>query len=267
MVFIAWCSADTSGTWLEWLVTALVPFPQPNPSSRRWLPQDHALKATTKEAPAPRTHDASCQHARESEASHLRWEHQAHPRKLSGINYVCPLVLLKLFDVVWDVLPDFMHLNKTFCERLLLGVYKGERAPKLPATVKPAKPSRRSTRAEQATYKQALSDYNKHMGVYHEAVQANRECTFSKGDQDLVDQRVKNLVGVRNPAPVLGVILETVSARLGPKTALVGGVSCVFGALVAVSPWRALLWGVSRRFSRTLALFGRYPTVFVEYVR
>ena len=98
----------------------------------RWLSQNDPLRRGygTQGPPAPRTHSKACEQAHVSESKpHNTWEKSTHYRLTTGINYWCPLSVLHKFDMIWDFCPDMMHIIKTFFERLVLGVYSGERKP------------------------------------------------------------------------------------------------------------------------------------------
>lgn len=51
------------------------------------------------------------------------------PFKEHGIHEPCPLRHLPFFDVVWDFMPDMMHLNSGVWQRHLFELMKGKRMP------------------------------------------------------------------------------------------------------------------------------------------
>ena len=53
-----------------------------------------------------------------------------------GIFGWCPLCILPLFNIVWDILPDMMHIMEGIYKRILFQLFKGK---KLPAPYKPLK--------------------------------------------------------------------------------------------------------------------------------
>jgi hypothetical protein len=70
--------------------------------------------------------------ARVSNDSDLPWDDDDHPRKKSGVNSISALSLYPMFDIVWDVLPDWMHIIKNMVLTHFIKVVKGERKLKMP---------------------------------------------------------------------------------------------------------------------------------------
>jgi hypothetical protein len=60
------------------------------------------------------------------------WKHKAHPRKATGVNSISALSLYPMFDIVWDVMPDWMHIIKNLVLPHFIKVVKGERKLKPP---------------------------------------------------------------------------------------------------------------------------------------
>jgi hypothetical protein len=96
--------------------------------------------------------------------------------------------------MIWDFCPDMMHINKTFWERLAVGVFSGARCPPFTAK-KPAEPTPSASAEAQTKYRAALAKYESIKADYSREARAFQECTFSEADRKLVDERVKNLVG------------------------------------------------------------------------
>lgn len=65
--------------------------------------------------------------AAETEASRLTWKHKQHPRYETGVDGPCPLAHVPLFDLVWDVCMDFMHMVKVVLSGHVLPLLKGQR--------------------------------------------------------------------------------------------------------------------------------------------
>lgn len=61
---------------------------------------------------------------------------QQHPAKQHGVYGLCPLSSLKHFDIIWDIMPDMMHICKGVLAGHLIPLMKGDRAP-----AKPKKPT------------------------------------------------------------------------------------------------------------------------------
>lgn len=71
-----------------------------------------------------------------SEDSPLKPDNKDHPRYQSGVFKMCPLALLPLWDMVWDFLPDWMHMTKGYFNGHMLPLMKGARAPGAATTLK-----------------------------------------------------------------------------------------------------------------------------------
>jgi hypothetical protein len=82
-----------------------------------------------------------------------------------------------------------MHIIKNFFEKLTFKLFKGERTPEWDNS-KNKKPAK-----EDEGYHQKLLRYKEARRRWEKAVEQNRQCIFSEADQELVDKRVKNLVG------------------------------------------------------------------------
>ena len=94
-----------------------------------WLGQDNPLRPAgdTETAPPERTPASIDRDARESRDSDLPHKSQRHPRRSTGVNGVSALSLLPLFNIVWDVLPDWMHIVKNVMLGHFVKVVKGKR--------------------------------------------------------------------------------------------------------------------------------------------
>jgi hypothetical protein len=106
---------------------------------RQFLPMDDPMRlagvygrAETREPPTPRTHAEMVADAIESDAFRGKDDHPRHPRFASGVHKMCPLALLPLWDMVWDFLPDWMHMTKGYFNGHMLPLMKGQRTPKPP---------------------------------------------------------------------------------------------------------------------------------------
>jgi hypothetical protein len=82
--------------------------------------------------PEMRTHAGIVAQGLASEHSDLDWESDAHPRKAQGVDGECPLAKVPLFDLVWDVCMDFMHIVKVLLGGHMVPLLKGQRALKPP---------------------------------------------------------------------------------------------------------------------------------------
>jgi hypothetical protein len=102
--------------------------------ARCFLRQGHPYRhrgvwGPTEDRPIPqtRTHEGIVAAAAVTEASQLKWDHKQHPRYDTGVDGPCPLAKVPLFDLVWDVCMDFMHLVKVVLSGHLLPLLKGQR--------------------------------------------------------------------------------------------------------------------------------------------
>ena len=93
-------------------------------------------RAEIRDPPTPRTHEEMVADAIESENSPLKPDNAAHPRYQSGVFKMCPLALLPLWNMVWDFLPDWMHMTKGYFHGHMLPLMKALRAPGAATTIK-----------------------------------------------------------------------------------------------------------------------------------
>ena len=101
----------------------------------RWLEADNPLRTGDDLAPPDRTPASVARDAKASADSDLLWKDENHPRRASGVNGVSALSLLPLFNIIWDVLPDWMHIIKNLMLPHFLKVVKGKRKLKQPQWV------------------------------------------------------------------------------------------------------------------------------------
>jgi hypothetical protein len=160
----------------------------------RWLPKNHRFRRDKdfgsykgKDPPDARN-AAECVAQGKASDTH-QGAKNAHPKGTTGINRSCPLSHLHLFNIVWDICPDMMHIVKNFFEKISFKLFSGARVPEWDASknVVPAKGA--------ANYAEAKLRHQEAVARWKLAVVQNNACIFSKSDQELVDRRVKNLVG------------------------------------------------------------------------
>jgi hypothetical protein len=165
----------------------------------RWLPRGHRFRRDVRfgegrgkaTPPEPRNH-AEC--VEEGKASTNWTGHETrHPRHQSGIDGTCALIYLHLFDIVWDICPDMMHIIKNFFEKLTFQLFSGDRVPNWSAS-KNKEPEDKTA----PDYADKMARYNEAKALWELAVKANKKCIFTEADQKLVDRRIKNLVGPAN---------------------------------------------------------------------
>lgn len=110
---------------------------------RRWLPEDDAWREYTpglfpdaerEPAPPPRTHEQFVDDAN-AEEGHNGYKKDA-PYKTTGVKLLSMLAYLPLFNLIWDICPDLMHIITGIWKRHIIALLKGTRTP---AQVKPLK--------------------------------------------------------------------------------------------------------------------------------
>ena len=115
---------------------------------QRWLDQANPLRTDSATAPPARTPASVARDARVSNDSDLPWDDKEHPRRASGVNGISALSLYPMFDIVWDILPDWMHIIKNLVLPHFIKVVKGKRKLKMPAYKKVPDEGGGATRAE-----------------------------------------------------------------------------------------------------------------------
>jgi hypothetical protein len=85
-------------------------------------------EAENRPPPTMRTHASIIAAAATTEASRLKWDDKQHPRRATGVDGRCPLAKVPLFDLVWDVCMDFMHIVKVLIAGHLFPLLKSQRA-------------------------------------------------------------------------------------------------------------------------------------------
>jgi hypothetical protein len=95
----------------------------------RWLPQGDPLRppGDNEPPPAARTPASIARDALRSSASDANWTSEEHPRKTSGVNSVSALSLVPLFNIVLDIMPDWMHIIKNLILPHFIKLVKGHR--------------------------------------------------------------------------------------------------------------------------------------------
>ena len=81
----------------------------------------------TRAAPVRRTTHKACREGRAS--SSYSGPKSGHPKHATGIIGWCVLSLLVLFDVIWDIPMDMMHIIKGFFQSHMMPLFKGDRRP------------------------------------------------------------------------------------------------------------------------------------------
>lgn len=113
---------------------------------RRYLPAGDVLRHDPgfdehedRPEPKARTHEQACADGLAATKCTMAVTNAAHPATKNGISYVTVLVFLHMFDIIWDFLPDMMHILKGSLGGHLIPLLKGQRrpgAPKRPAAAR-----------------------------------------------------------------------------------------------------------------------------------
>ena len=100
-------------------------------------------QAEHRPASAPRTHATICaegltneQHTAAVLDKVPRTYKKDAPYKVTGVKERCALRFLPLFDVIWDILPDMMHIVPVLWKGHIFKLFNGTR---MPTQVKPRK--------------------------------------------------------------------------------------------------------------------------------
>jgi len=107
---------------------------------RRFLPEDHDLREDHtygapefRGPPEPRT-DTNLKAAGYA-ADEYDGPKKNHPKHNTGVRRSCALYYVPMFDMVFDICLDYMHVVKNFIIKTLK-LLKGVRAPKRPGALK-----------------------------------------------------------------------------------------------------------------------------------
>ena len=160
----------------------------------RWLPGEHDFRTDAdfgplqdNPPPTPRTHAETVASGKAADA--WKGTKKGHPRHTTGVNSLCALSFLHLFDVIWDICPDMMHIIKNWFEKLTFKLFTGARVPQWSVYKNP------EPQEGAPDYAARCEKYNHAKALYQRAVVQAKKCTFPTADQEIVDRRVKNLVG------------------------------------------------------------------------
>ena len=84
--------------------------------------------------PADRTHSNFVRQALDNKNHRGKKCHA--PYKRTGVKGLSPLAALPLFDMIWDITPDMMHIVEGIWKRHIFAMFKGERRPARPKNFK-----------------------------------------------------------------------------------------------------------------------------------
>jgi hypothetical protein len=186
-----------------------------NVNTFRWCPEGHHFRdkpefgtAAQRDAAPPdfRKHDETCRQGHESDV--YTGADNAHPRKSTGVNETSALAFLFLFNLIWDVCPDMMHIIKNFFDKLTFKVFSGARVPKWSTKTfgleSPAQPKKKVSgrKVNKEEYEEQMlewkvkkKEYDERRAEWTTACNQHHKVVFTAEDQGIVDRRVKHLVG------------------------------------------------------------------------
>jgi hypothetical protein len=96
-----------------------------------------ARHAENGDPPAMRTHDSIVRDAEADRDHTLAKGYKKHaPHKTTGVKELSPFRFLAFFDLVWDIMPDLMHIVPVMWKGHIFKMFGGKRTP---AQVKPRK--------------------------------------------------------------------------------------------------------------------------------
>jgi hypothetical protein len=185
----------------------------------RWLDENDPLRdkgvPEADAAPAPRTNDET--YAQSVEAEEYCGFANAHPKEEHGINGWCVLHLAPMFDIIWDVCPDMMHVLKNFFDRFFVALPSGERIPNVQKSFK--KPTRTKKESDDEFAAQERK-FEKETERYAKAKKQAHACTFSDKSKKQVDVRIRKLAAIKSSGiPYSMVPFKTLPGRRKQKVA------------------------------------------------
>lgn len=165
--------------------------------------------------PDPRTHQESYDQGLQAEE--YFGADKKHPRHTHGINGWCVLGLVPLFDIIWDVCPDLMHILKNMFERLFIELPSGDRAPNTSKKFNPPKQKKNETAAQLQTRQ---LKFESEVSRHKEASKRAENCKYSERSQRQFDLRMRKLAGAKGTGiPYTMVPFKTLPGRRKQKCA------------------------------------------------
>ena len=94
-------------------------------NNRQHLPIGHHMREETTPPPPLARNERHCINISVKARDHAGYLAD-HPKHTTGIKDWCPFSLLRFFSIVWDIMPDMMHIIKGIFQSHLLKIWKGE---------------------------------------------------------------------------------------------------------------------------------------------
>jgi hypothetical protein len=160
----------------------------------RWLDANHPYRTDPTfgeedRFPPPPNREAQKAHQEGLDAEEWLGSKATNPRHTTGIALSSPLSYLHMFDIIWDICPDMMHILKNFSEKILVGLLGGERVPKWSTKKNPG------LDPDAPEYEDRLTSRELQVARYDNAVKKARQCVLNEAQRKEVDARVRALVG------------------------------------------------------------------------
>ena len=143
---------------------------------RRWLPDDDEWRHDFAsfgsyefdETPDVRTHEETVQVGIEADAIGRTG---TQPDVCEGVKGPCFLSFLDLFNLIWDICPDLMHIIKNLFQRMFVPLFSGlgKRMPKFPRKMTEPDESHEDYNDLRAVYDAEMARFV-HCLIYHVAV-------------------------------------------------------------------------------------------------
>jgi len=153
----------------------------------RWLrPGDPLREGNEERKPPAREHTKTCRQAEDNE----EWCGLVKdtPVKFTGVNLFCPLACLYQFDMIWDILLDYMHTVKNFWEARMIPTFMGDRRPK-------KRYSDERPKEADPDYENKMEELRKMRTAWMSHANVHALCTIPRDETALVDRRIKHLCG------------------------------------------------------------------------
>jgi hypothetical protein len=131
--------------------------------------------------PTNRTHTEARAQGRAGDA--YSGPKNAHPEHVTGIQHESPLCYLHLFNIIWDVCPDMMHIIKNFFEKVVLKLMGGDRVP---------------TWSVHHNKHHGPEEHKRQRMYFKETVAKARASMYTMEERVEIDRRVSCLVGPAN---------------------------------------------------------------------
>jgi hypothetical protein len=162
--------------------------------------------------PEPRSHAEV--YSQSIEAENWQGAKSKHPSQLHGIKGWSVLGIIPLFDLVWDICPDIMHIIKNLFERFFGTLLAGARVPK------DNKNFRKPSDTTSETFHADLANYNAELDEHKRATRRATISTLSAYGKNQIDVRCRKLAGVKKTGIPLNLVpFDTIPGHAKMKAA------------------------------------------------